>query len=599
MAEVDAQPSARLLITPRKRAFLIDAGFAVIMFAFIWTAYAPSLKHVHRADQWNFLVDMIPFDGLVENIQHSFSYNRTRLVAPGDVDLFRPVLFVMLATERWAFEGDLGAYQLVGIILHCVICFLLFTLLRQIAGLSAQTSWGKHSCLPFSGMANRNVCPTEQMANRNVCPTKWFHSAALMPYAVTAFFALNPATQELVIWSHLGGYLLFLVFLLGAMKLMLRHVSGAAAGHWRSASLWGCWALLLLSAFTYELGQIAAIFTGLVLALALVPKVSTGRALGLFTLFATVLLLYQGANALDRRAHAGQFVVGHDRELVAEAAFKPATLPRAGRFVVYTLVQPFFPSLLDESLPNDRLELGEAFYTRAGWHMTRKLFGPGAIVSLPAFLLLAGYTLIALRWMLMSRMRTPILVFLFAAVLYGTYAAMTVFGRMNLRPKPGILASNSYYTYVALLFGLMAAFAAWQPLAWSGNRLVPLRRALLIGLLAVTAIGAEQVRRVNLDTAERLDYMAKPIRLVNQFVREHRHEKDFSLAIDYKRSEAIPYRSSVPVTDVVFIRWLNVTTPKYRLAYRYGKVWVLNHEPLDSTPAESVVEPPRDSFVLD
>src|SRR5580704_19548061 len=100
MAEVDAQSPARLSITPRKRAFLIDAGFAVIMFAFIWTAYAPSLKHVHRADQWNYLVDMIPFTGLGESLEHSYSYNRTRLVAPGDVDLFRPVLFALLATEK-------------------------------------------------------------------------------------------------------------------------------------------------------------------------------------------------------------------------------------------------------------------------------------------------------------------------------------------------------------------------------------------------------------------------------------------------------------------------------------------------------------------
>jgi hypothetical protein len=105
------------------------------------------------------------------------------------------------------------------------------------------------------------------------------------------------------------------------------------------------------------------------------------------------------------------------------------------------------------------------------------------------------------------------------------------------------------------------------------------------------------VRRVNLETADRLEYMAKPIRTVNQFVREHKHEHDFSLAIDYKRSEAIPYRSAVPITDVVFIRWLNVNAPKYRLSYRYGKVWVLNREPLESTPADRPVDRPPDSFV--
>src|SRR4029079_13855358 len=124
--------------------------------------------------------------------------------------------------------------------LHALVCFLLLTFMRSVA---------RHN---RPGSAPRL-------------------SAQLLPYALTALFAVNPAVQQLVIWSHLGGYLLFLAFVLGSAILLLRHMNSTAAARWRSPALWGAWALALLAAFTHELGQAAAILLGLFVGFGVYP----------------------------------------------------------------------------------------------------------------------------------------------------------------------------------------------------------------------------------------------------------------------------------------------------------------------------------------
>src|SRR5262249_221843 len=174
------------------------------------------------------------------------SSTRPRGSAPGDTDLFRPVLFALLSAEKVVFGPDLGGPQVIGILLHCIVCLLLLTLFRQIVNLC-------------DGSSDKGESPPRPIA------------ASLFPFALTGFFALNPGVQELVIWTHLHGYLLFLVFLLGSLALLIRHASGPAAGKLRSPCLWGSWVLALLAAFTYELGQCYAVLAGLFLAAAWCP----------------------------------------------------------------------------------------------------------------------------------------------------------------------------------------------------------------------------------------------------------------------------------------------------------------------------------------
>ncbi len=68
------------------RGVLADLAFAVLLLAVLWVVYAPYLEHTPRADQWCFLVDTIDQHDFLDIFQHSYSYNRTRRVMPGDTD---------------------------------------------------------------------------------------------------------------------------------------------------------------------------------------------------------------------------------------------------------------------------------------------------------------------------------------------------------------------------------------------------------------------------------------------------------------------------------------------------------------------------------
>ena len=192
---------------------------------------------------------------------------------------------------------------------------------------------------------------------------------------MVVFFALNPYCQELVIWHHLHGYLLFLVLLLGSLVCLLRHVARVNGEPARSRWLWAAWGLALLSAFAYELGQVYAVLAGLFLAVVAYSKKTggsppiTGRsgALRLFAAFAAIALVYQAANSIDRGLHEGHFDPNDsDRRLMRQRAFEPQTATNAARFGVYTAVQPFFPSAFRWTYSFERLLVAEAVWVGVG-----------------------------------------------------------------------------------------------------------------------------------------------------------------------------------------------------------------------------------------
>ena len=182
---------------------LRDLGFLAVLFTFVAVAYGPSLRHPPRADQWCYLADTIEDHTFLDAFQRTYSYNRTRLTDPGDTDLFRPVLFALLAAEKAAFGGRFEYVQALGIGLHCAACALLLVLIRQTASF---------------------VRPVELKREPGTTAADW------LTYGTVAFFALNPCVQELIIWGHLHGYLLFLLLVLGSMGCVLRCVQLGRTG---------------------------------------------------------------------------------------------------------------------------------------------------------------------------------------------------------------------------------------------------------------------------------------------------------------------------------------------------------------------------------
>ena len=118
-------------------------------------------------------------------------------------------------------------------------------------------------------------------------------NADWLAYGIVAFFALNPYIQELVIFHHLHGYSLFLVFL-RLFAVLIPCVSQMPVAGLKSRQLWIAWALAFLSAFTYELGQVYALLAGLFLARGPLRQMRAKASPGsLFAAFASIPLVYQ------------------------------------------------------------------------------------------------------------------------------------------------------------------------------------------------------------------------------------------------------------------------------------------------------------------
>lgn len=523
-----------------------DRLFCVFLVLAVGVVYAPSLRHSPRNDHWAFLKDTSSHHGLFDLVRGSYSYTRTRTTAPGDTDLFRPVLFALLAAEKAVFGETIWYTQLVGIVLHTCVCLLLLSLLRRIEAIfhPRRLSGANDPCSP---------------------------SPTWLPRVIAAFFALNPAIVEMVIWSHIHGYLLFLVFLLGSANLLLRHVSSPRAGEVSSPPLVGAWALALFAAFTYELGQIYAISAGAFLAAAVYSRSGPGRALSLLGAFAAILVIYQAVNRYDLELHRGQFVPDNHQATILRKAFTSDTLTHSRRFALYTTVQPFCPSLLREEFVRDRVSFQESLYRQP------VLKRCGMVWAISVAVLVSGSFLavVGLWSTLWRRDRLPLHVLLFATSLYLAYAAMNVLGRMNLRPGINVLSFNSYYAYMPLLLALVTLFALWQGVSRNAGFLRGLAwKTTVAGLVILTLVGALKVRSINTRFAGAVKCFSIPIRAVDQFVSKYRHKPNFSLAIDYPASDPVPDRGGDKVTEIVFARWISAN-PRYRIAIRHKKAVIV------------------------
>jgi len=524
-----------------------DLLYRLALVATIAVIYAPSLRHPPRADHWCFLNDTVSHHEVLDAVESSYSYTRTRQTLPGDTGLYRPVLFGLLAVERALLEGDLKSTQMIGVILHSCVCLLLLSLLRRI-----------ETVIRFHRQPQTAPIPAP--------PTSSF-----LPYAMTAFFALSPAIVEMVIWSHLHGYLLFVVLMLGSVNLLFRHISGPGAGNLLCANLWGGLILALVSAFTYELGQFYAVVVGFFLAAVVYPRNGGIRALGLVAVFVGVMILYQAANKHDFRLHRGQFTPDNHLPEIERNALKIHTLTHSARFVLYTNVQPFCPSLLRFWASGDRLNVNEVFWLDP--ILDRCGFRDVGFALL--FALFVSFGMVGLWGLLRRGERLPFLIILLFFGTCSVYAALNILGRMNLRPGPDCLCSNSYYSYMGLLFGLTIWCTLMQGLPRiKGYPTTVAWKAMLVGLVALTIHGGIQVRLINSRFSDLMLGMSAPIRAVHKFVQQHRNEQDFSLTIDYRSSDPVPMRYGKPVTDMIFSRWIDPNA-KYRIAIRHRAAVVI------------------------
>ena len=156
----------RLLKIPISKSHLFFALICIINLIVYW----PSLKHIPRGDQIFYLSQVANQKDWSSLAIENMDLNRGANLSSGDTWLFRPFLYALLGTERFLFGYSFYLWQLVGIGIHLLFLWSLWKLLASI-----KESW--------------------------------------MALLFTAVFSVLPVNMDLVIWQHINGYLVALIFM--------------------------------------------------------------------------------------------------------------------------------------------------------------------------------------------------------------------------------------------------------------------------------------------------------------------------------------------------------------------------------------------------
>jgi hypothetical protein len=535
-------------------------AFPTLLLGLIWCTFRPSLGHMPRADHWCYLADTFDKHEFASVLLNSYSYNRTRQLGKGDVELFRPIFFAWLAMQKTLLENNFPLQQAFGLGLHFIVVLLFWRLMISLAKLSSTP-------------------PPADTAGTD----SWFTLSRikeLLPHMLAIFFAINLSTTEMIIWAHIQGYMLFLVFVLAALHLLVAHCHAAGSATIRRRfTMVACWVLGLMSAFTYEIGQFLCVLLGLFYCVGPFRKGQWGRGLSTFAAFILILVFYQTINVLDWSLHEGEFTPENHRSEMLQTLLSPLTLEHWQRFTLYTIFQPFFPFLSQYSFSGSRLNIAEIDWE----HVDRG----GAILSVFLFSVFLFLLLNGLRLLVIRKERAQLGVLFVVFGIWLLYSWINILGRMNLRPGPLCLSTNSYYAYPAFLLFLIIAFLALNalPLKAAGTWTVS-ARCLALMPIALGELVWMSGFRIN-EVCWHINKECKPSRSfmnhLRDFVKRHENEPGFCLAIDVWPPAMAALQDNlarsgcnfgVPGAVILAHRWTNNQNPKFLVHWEYRKLIV-------------------------
>jgi hypothetical protein len=315
-------------------------------------------------------------------------------------------------------------------------------------------------------------------------------------------------------------------------------------------------------------------------------------------LFAGILLLYQTVNYLDKRAHP----VAHadlDFSEVVEQVPTVQSFEHASRYILFTTVQPFFPSCAKWSFAKERLDIKEPLAVEERYRRG----GPVLVLS---YLVVGAGLVLAARgayYFLRGNRAENRLLLLLPLSLFVFHLAVTVFGRMNMRPSSQILSINSYYTYIPLLSLLIGLNLIWSQVPYGALRAGPSRYLYAIflgGMLILTLYSGEQVCSINVTVKSKLRSFHAGAQWMVEFIQQHQHEADFSFAFDPDSYEEMETANGIPLPVILFKQHLNNRAPKYLVSWRGSKCTaVLYNETGQVFPDVIKVGTPYNIFYFD
>lgn len=170
-----------------------------------------------RADQVLYLHQVSQYSNIWDILINSPSWNRIQ--SGGDFMLFRPILYLQLGSFYYFFGYNFFYWQLASLILHILVVLGLYSLLLQ--GRLRNTAY---------------------------------------PLVISAFFGCSFISSELVLWSHISGYITFSLFVIYAVLLIVKFISTDKISIGYISLIFG-----IFAEFTYELGVVLNILIAIAL----------------------------------------------------------------------------------------------------------------------------------------------------------------------------------------------------------------------------------------------------------------------------------------------------------------------------------------------
>jgi hypothetical protein len=483
---------------------------ALVLTAVAWLVYRPALNRVFLMDQVWYFAELGGNTSLADGLRH-YDYAASRQYWKGDDALFRPLLFGWLAVNNSLFSYHHVAWNVANLALHVLVALALFRLLVTIR-----------------------------------------RSTAALPVAVL-FTVLTPPL-ELVIWNHLGGYLLACLFLTLGLAAFVRLSN--ANGPPGSRAFVAFAASFGIAVFCHE-AMVPIAFVAAILGAWAVrrrgARISAGRLLALFSpvlVFMTAYLFH--ASRVARLTYVDR----PDTKSLFESGNLLSVLPRslevlAGWYheMVLPTVMTFEPRVFERMIKR----------TEGSWSSPLQILNVVVVVALVG-VIARGISSANLR------RHAALLVLLPVAVL--AYAGVICLGR----PQREVL-DITYYLYP---FGLL--------LVTFGYALVDIERLRgVTRLAAAAALSAFILLHGTLTLAVtrhsgRVNYDASSfLRRVSAFVDQHKAEPDFTFTVAlHPRSmdPEIPLKQGYPddpagtvrtkyLTQILFAKYYRDEHPKH------------------------------------
>lgn len=481
---------------------------ALVLIVAAWVVYQPAMNRLFAADQVWYFAELDGQTSLSAGLQQ-WDYGVTRRYWKGDGALFRPLSFAWLAVGNALFSYHHIWWNIANLALHVLVGMCLFWFLRTI---------------------------------------RRSPSALLVAFL---FVVMKPCF-ELVLWNHLGGYMLACAFFFVGMRaFVLRLRCSGEPSFWVNVT----YAMAMTSA---TLCHEAMVPTTLLASATLVwtershkPRLAGLLPLALPILVFAVLYAFH-AMRVERPGYAN--VPGS--ESIFGFANLIRVIPESVKTVARWLVETSCPSALHLA---DKPYLRMLKIFRISPESWRDLALTVGLLIVWAFTISGKHL----------KSVFPILIVLATGLF--SYVGLICLGR-----APEEVDRNAYYLYFVPLFAAPMMYVLVDPerlKPWINQGFTILLAALIFLHTTETSITAADVGRAN---AAASDYLAA----VAKFVDAHRANEHFTFAIEnapesldpvFTLKEGYPDEPAAPVhhlraTEILFSRYYT-ETPK--VVFRY------------------------------